>query len=316
MSENGVPDDDMPDSQQPPFWGPAYHDRDLDALLSGDAGNIPVALRPVESTLAALRAAPTHRELSAEAAARAAFRAIVQPGLGWTAPAEHGTVSADTLILPPAILPPAILQPAERLLSPADRRPPRAARHRRRRANWGGRRPAIALTSVAAMAVIVIAVAVTGGLPGSIGQVGAFGGHPTSAASSPARTGRTPGSLEGTGVGHPAPAAPMSRAAVPASVGPSTTTSPTTLCRELFEPSGRQNRTVWRAVFSQLTQLAGGRHNVLGYCFRYLSSDFARVPRSQAPFPFGGAPGGPGDRGGSGTANLGFGHRSGVRAAQ
>ena len=59
----------MPDSQQPPFWGPAYHERDLDALLSGKAGNTPAALRPVESTLAALRAAPAPRELSSEATA-------------------------------------------------------------------------------------------------------------------------------------------------------------------------------------------------------------------------------------------------------
>ena len=127
MSENGVPTDDMPDSPQPPFWGPAYHDRDLDALLSGDPGNTPAPLRPVESALAALRAAPTGRELSHEVAAMAAFRAIVRPGVPWTLPAEHGTAAADTLILPPAIfplaiLPPAILPPAEHLLSRADGR--------------------------------------------------------------------------------------------------------------------------------------------------------------------------------------------------
>ena len=31
----------MPDSQQPPFWGPAYDERDLDALLSGEAASTP-----------------------------------------------------------------------------------------------------------------------------------------------------------------------------------------------------------------------------------------------------------------------------------
>ena len=61
----------MPDSQQPSFWGPAYHDRDLDALLSGAGGSIPPALRPVERTLAALRAAPAGRELSDEEIGRA-----------------------------------------------------------------------------------------------------------------------------------------------------------------------------------------------------------------------------------------------------
>jgi len=76
----------MPDSQQPPFWGPAYHERDLDALLSGESWSTSLALRPVEGTLAALRAAPARRELSDEAAARAAFRAFAQQGVAWTAP--------------------------------------------------------------------------------------------------------------------------------------------------------------------------------------------------------------------------------------
>lgn len=310
MSENGVPTDDMPDSPQPPFWGPAYHDRDLDALLSGAPGNTPVPLRPVESTLAALRAAPTGRELSHEAAARAAFRAIVQPGVPWTPPAEHGTAAADTLILPPA----------EHLLSPADRRPPRAARHRRRRANWDRRRSAIALTSVSAVAVAVIAVAVTGGLPDSFGHVVSLGGSPTSAAASSAGTGQTPGSLEGTGVRHPTPTSAAHRASparaavpapvVPASVGPSSTTGPTTLCRELLEPSGQQNRMTLQAVLGQLSQLAGGRHKILRYCFRYLSSYFAKDPRSYPMFSFGGAPGGPGDRG-SGPGNPESGYSGG-----
>ncbi len=196
MTGSGVPDDDMPDSQQQPFWGPAYHDRDLDALLSGAPGRTPAALRAVESTLDALRAAPSRRELSDEAAARAAFRAIAQPMAAWTAPAEHGTVTADTLILPPA----------ERLLFPADRRPPRAARHRRRRrgAGWGGHGWAIAVTSVAAVAVIVIAVAVAGGIRGSIGQMVSFGGHPAKAASSSAQASTPSGALYGTGgVSHP-----------------------------------------------------------------------------------------------------------------
>jgi hypothetical protein len=312
MSENGVPTDDMPDSQQPPFGGPAYHDRDLDALLSGDPGNTPAPLRLVESTLAALRAAPTGREHSHEAAARTAFRAIVQPGVPWTPPAEHGTTTADTLILPPA----------DRRLSPAGRRPPRAARHRRRRANWDGRRSAIALTSVAAVAVVVIAVAVSGGLPDSIGHVVSFGGSPTSTAASSTGTGQTPGSLEGTGVKRPTPTSAAQRAsaaraevpasAVPASVGPSSTTGPATLCRELFEPSGQQNRMTWQAVLRQLTQLAGGRHKILRYCFRYLSSYFAKDPRSYPMFSFDGAPGGPGDRG-SGPGNPESGYSGIVR---
>ena len=93
----------MPDSQQPPLWGPAYDERDLDALLSGDTASTPVALQPVASTLAALRAAATGRELTDEAAARAAFRAFAAPSVPppATAGAEQPAVAAHTLILTP-----------------------------------------------------------------------------------------------------------------------------------------------------------------------------------------------------------------------
>jgi hypothetical protein len=305
----------MPDSQEPPFWGPAYHERDLDALLSGEAGNTPPALRPVESTLAALRAAPARRELFDEAAARAAFRASVAPQLHWTAPAEHGTVTQDTLVLPLA----------EHLLPPADRRAPRMTRRRnRRRASWGGRRSAIALASVAAVAVIVIAVAVTGAIPGSIGHMMSFGSHPTSAPSSAAPTGRTPPSLEGTGgASHPTPNAavtgapsvtPSAAVTGAPSVSPSATTGPGTLCREFYESFGQRNSAARRVLlFKELTQLAGGRDKVLSYCFHYLSS----WDKTQRPYPapsFGGYPGVPGypgfpgDRGNPGTGNPGFGY--------
>jgi hypothetical protein len=285
----------MPDSQQPPFWGPAYHERDLDALLSGAAGNTPPALRPVESTLAALRAAPTRRELSDEAAARAAFRATARPQEPWPAAVEHGTVTQHTLVLPAA----------DSLLRPGDRRRPSAARRRRRRrAFWGGRRAAaIALTSVAAVAVIVIAVAITGAIPGSIGKMMSFGSHPTKAASSAVPTGRTPGSLDGSATAsHPTPTAP---AAGTPSVSPSATTGSSTLCRELFEPSAQQNRTTWLSLVTQVSQLAGGQNKVFGYCFRYLSPLSGGDGQRTYPIPpVGGYPGGPGDRG-SGYPGVG-----------
>ena len=275
----------MPDSQQPPFWGPAYHEWDLDALLSGAAGNTPPALRPVESTLAALRAAPTRRELSAEAAARAAFRAMAAAPVQWAAPAEHGTVTQDTLVL----------SPAEHLLSRADRRPPRAARHRRRRPSWDGRRSAIALTSVGVVAVTVIAVAVTGAIPGSIGQMVSFGAHPTSTASPTAHSERAGSSLDGTGrASRPTPSAEASSTP---SVSPSATTAPSTLCREFYESFGRPDRVALPALFKELTQLAGGRDQVGGYCFPYLRS----WAKGQGTYPTpaaGGYPGGPGSAGG------------------
>jgi len=292
----------MPDSQQPPFWGPAYHERDLDALLSGQPGNLPPALRPVESTLAALRAAPTRGELSDEAAARAEFRALAAPQVHWTAPAEHGAVTDDTLVLPLA----------EHLLPPADRRPPRAARHRRRRGTWAGRRSAIAVTSVATVAVVVIAVGVAGALPGSIGQLLSVGSHPTSAAassaaSSTAPTRRSVGSLYGSGAVHPTPSAAVTGTAT---VSPSATTAASTLCREFYQPSWQLSQTARRALFTELSQLAGGPDKVGGYCFHYLSA-WDKTQRVYPPPPFGGVPGGPGDGGNPGAGDQGVGNPGG-----
>ena len=136
----------MPDSQVPPIWGPAYDERDLDALLSGETGSTPAALQPVEGTLAALRGAATRRELSDEAVARAAFRAFVpvSPTTGplpWAAEAEPAAVTSHTLVLPPA-----------------DHRQQPAARHRhRRRTARSARKPSIAVTGAAAAALIVVA---------------------------------------------------------------------------------------------------------------------------------------------------------------
>ena len=153
--------------------------------------------------------------------------AMAQPRLPWAAPAEHGTVAADTLFLPPA----------EHLLPPAGRRRHRAARHRRRRAGAAdGRRSAIALTSVAVVAVIVIAVAVavTGAIPGSIGQMMSFGGHPAQRrlVDGADRAGDSP-SLEGAG--GASPSAPSAAVTGTPSVSPSATTGPGTLCREFYE---------------------------------------------------------------------------------
>ena len=173
----------MPDSQVPAIWGPAYDERDLDALLSGETGSTPVALQPVEGTLAALRGGATRRELADEAVARAAFRAFVpvSPTTGplpWAAGAEPAAVTSHTLVLPPA-----------------DHRQQPAARHRhRRRTGRSARRPSIAVTGAAAAALIVVATAVTGALTGSIGELTSFGRQPASASASARATGQSPGS--------------------------------------------------------------------------------------------------------------------------
>src|SRR5215469_11823996 len=69
----------MPDSPLPPWWGPApFDERDLDAVLSGEMTDIPVALRPVADALAALQVAPMPAELRGQAIIMAEFRALTE----------------------------------------------------------------------------------------------------------------------------------------------------------------------------------------------------------------------------------------------
>jgi len=254
----------MPDSQVPPLWGPAYDERDLDALLSGETGSTPVALQPVESTLAALRAAATGRELSDEAVARAAFRAFAPARpttapLPWTAGAEPAAVTSDTLVLPPA-----------------DHRPQPAARHRHRRpAARSARRPRIAVTGAAAASVVVVAV-VAGALTGSIGELTSFGRSPASPSASARATGQSPGS-EGTLVTGAASERPQDpQSAVSATpVTPRPTSGPGSLCREYFErprPFGPGDEAALSSLQGQLSKLAGGSSplKIYGYCLHYL----------------------------------------------
>ncbi len=162
------------------------------------------------------------------------------------------------------------------------------------------------------MAVIVIAVGLTGAIPGSIGRMMSFGGHSTHAAASASPAARTESpqqSLDGTGSAGPTPSAAVTGNA---SVSPSATTTSDTLCRELYEsfdPSRQRNPT-GRALFQQLSKLAGGPDQVFIYCFRILGPSWFKAQRPYPAFPHGGYPGGPGDRGGDyrGTAsNTGIG---------
>ena len=295
----------MPDSQQPPLWGPPYQPADLDALLSGDRRSTPEALRPVGRTLDALRAAPAPggRELADEAAARAAFRALVRPqsqqaAAGWTAWAEPEAVAADTLVLPSAEPSPSPVLPlAERVLAPADGHPPGRARHRRRRhPGRAVRRPVVALSGAAVAAVVVVAVAVTGAIPGSFGRVGS-GGRTASPSSSATGSGHTAGALEGQGtrgtIAKPTPTPTPSISSAPL-VSPSATSGTGTLCREFFEPTAEQSRATRHTLFGELAKAAGSQDmgQVFGYCFHYLSSTWSRAPHSHRATSPGGHPGG------------------------
>jgi hypothetical protein len=313
----------MPDSQVPPLWGPAYDERDLDALLSGETGSTPVALQPVESTLAALRAPATRRELADEAVARAGFRAFrawapapltpatepwtavsepwtpaTEPWTAvsepWTDETEHAAVTAHTLVLPSA-----------------DHRKQRAARHRHRRpAAKGGRRPGIAVTGAASAALIVVAAVVTGALTGSIGELTSFGRQPVSATASARATGQSPGSqgqLLVTGAATERPANPATTA--PASPAPRPTSDPGSLCREYFaylEHPTRGGGAAWIALGGQLSKLAGGPPKIYGYCVRTLDNQ----PGGKGPWPppgpdTGGLGAGGGENPGTGSPGVG-----------
>jgi hypothetical protein len=275
----------MPDSQVPPIWGSAYDERDLDALLSGETGSTPVALQPVERTLAALCGAATRRELSDEAVARAAFRAFVpvSPPTGplpWAAGEEPAAVTSHTLVLPPA-----------------DHRQQPAARHRhRRRTASSARRPSIAVTGAAAAALIVVATAVTGALTGSIGELTSFGRQPASGSASARATGQSPAS-EGVQVTGAARRIPSPKPTASAPPAPHPTPDPSSLCREYFayplHPTSG-GREAWIALNGQLSTLAGGQAKVFGYCLHTLGEPFAGEggwPPAGGPAGGDGAPG-------------------------
>jgi hypothetical protein len=306
----------MPDSQLPPLWGPAYDERDLDALLTGDTAGTPVALQPVVSTLAALRAAATGRELSDEAAARAAFRAFatatvpppgtVPPppaGAAWTAAAEHPAVTAHTLIL----------------ARPDDRRPSAGRRrHRHRRpAPSGVRKPGIAVTFAAAAAlIVVVAAAVTGVLAGVGSFTSSFGRQPASASASARAARPSPGSqaLLATGATSERTASPKTTGPAPATPRP--TSDPGSMCRQYFEyfqhpvPAGAAGE---RSLYGQLVKLAGSGFKIVGYCLHLPDKPLAG--KWPWPWPTGAFGGGHGPNGwqnpGTGSPGTGTGGQGG-----
>jgi hypothetical protein len=290
----------MPARPQPPIWGPVYDERDLDALLSGAAYGlpgdaayglpgdaayglpgdaygppgaahvfngpgsfygpgfnvraIPEALRPVAASLAALRAAPAPGELAAEAQARALFRSFLPVSRAWAVAAQPGTVTSRALILPPA-----------------GRGRRRVAGRRRRRGARAVRWPVAVATGVAVLAVIVVAVALTGVLPDSITRIVDLG-HPTRVSSSvtgraqPSVTQRVDGRASRVRSGGPSPSAHPATAAsgaVPATRGPAG------LCREYYSfraHPGAPGSLARAALWAKLSTQAGSPLKVLGYC--------------------------------------------------
>jgi hypothetical protein len=281
----------MPDSL-PPIQGPASQpERDLDALLSGEAGYPTVVLGPVAGALAALRAAPSPDELDGEAAARAAFRLFMlpEPELADGAPAPasvlQGAAAGEgrldgqnaTVVLPMA--------------APSG---PRHARPRRR-LTGPGRWQVMTAVGGAAAAVIVCVAALAGAFSGPAGQQ-ARSGHPSSTQSTSTSSKRPTSSVLGTATAHP----------TPRPSGSGQASSPEALCHQYMEffthPASRSTETT---VVKQLSDLAGGWMRITGYCAKQLGAE---------DFPGGsGAPdsghqsghGGHGDSGGPRTDRAG-----------
>jgi hypothetical protein len=289
----------MPENQLPPSWGPAYDERDLDALLSGDTANLPDALLPLAGTLATLHARPVRAELAGEADARAAFRRFAQGAGSWTPGAEHGTVP-HTLVLH---------RPQE------DRAQRHTPRHRRRRAGGGLHRP-LTIVGAAAGVMLVAGVAVAVLLPGSIKHLAHLGHTPsgaTVAASGTGQASQAPDSRSAT----KEPPSPVIRPTPSNSGSPGTTTDPGTLCREyygFFEH--KEPKSAWAgemAIWRKLETLAGSPWKVLSYCLPDV--DFGSwgnhgptvtPPHGSSPWPSAtaGSPGnGSGGQAGTGTGN-------------
>jgi hypothetical protein len=245
----------MPESPLP-IQGPASQcERDLDALLCGEARYPTVVLGPVTSVLGALRAPAAPGELEGEAAARAAFRLWMLPVAGVAGvapvPASLHQVTAAAWDHPDGQGPAAGLP----------RTVPGGPRHRRprRRALRPGRWQ-VMTTAAAAAVVIVGAVALGGSFSGSGGQPGQAGPRLTVA---PAATEATSARPKSQVDGH------ASKAPAPTS-----TPQPAALCHQFMDfftrPEPAANRSAENAVIEQLRKLAGGLPQITGYCLRQL----------------------------------------------
>jgi hypothetical protein len=292
LSDFGVLDDDMPDSQRPSGGPGPYDGWDLDGLLSGENVMVPEGMRPVARTLDALRVAPMRAELAAEEAARTAFRQIMLSGGSGRAWPVAGTDDSRTLVL------------ASRAADGGPRPASGPHRHRRppRRAPWQAK----ALVGAAAAVVIVGATVLVSTLSSSSGHPGqsAHSAAAASATSASSRAG-SPG-LEGTGAKEPT-AKPTPTAARRSGTGAGAP-EPGALCRQYFA-SFMHQEPAKHQLFQQLSTLAGGSTNVVNYCLNVLQP-WSALPQEPGNYPGVAGPGSvaPGDSPGSGGVSRSPGH--------
>ena len=258
----------MPDSLLPPGWGFApFDERDLDAVLAGKTGDVPVALRPVADVLAALRAGAVPAELYGEANAMAEFRAL---RLG-----QAGRPAGQARTMPLEALP-----DSQRVGRPG-RQP---ARHRvrpgrRQSARRAVLRPAV-LSAFAAAAVIVLAVLVTGNFVTPFRDIAHMASPSAGTRSATGTTGRsTAPRVETSSAGlDTTPPPPAAHSTAPAqSVVRST-------CRAYYSyyrhPEGLSAWATQQSLWEQLTKLAGSDSwvEVYQFCAPYVQDLFPYAP--------------------------------------
>ena len=249
----------MPDSPLPPGWGPApFDERDLDAVLSGETTDVPVALRPVADALAALQAAPMPGELRGQAIIMAEFRALAEFRAAGLAQDGRTGDLAPTLVLS---------VPRE---GPARKRAPR---HRaRRRAAPAATRRVGTLIGAAATAVVLAAVVLAGYVPGPFHRLAI----PSSSSQSDARHAGVNSSspkVEGSASKESKPTAPptASGAATPHQAEASR------LCHNFYAFFRHPSRSAVKheiSLFNQLSNLAGGSYRVPDYCAPWVGDLF------------------------------------------
>ncbi len=283
----------MPDSFPPLSWGPPpFDERDLEALLSGETTDTPVALRQVADALAALRAAPTQAELTGEEVARAEFRALVLDDGARTDGLPYAQV-LSALTLDGAHRPPA-------------RHRGRPVRRRRRSFTRPVNRRGGILLGAAAAVVIVAAVALTGSLSGPFQGLVRSTADSTSAATRHSPGGSSSGRLTGSGAAEPttrptpahSPHASSSASHGPARQAPAQASE----CRTYYGYfQHMQPGAKWSSaeldLLGKLSKQAGGYSHVYAYCASYLGGMFAHgLPwwAYPQPGPQQGAPGQPG----------------------
>jgi hypothetical protein len=252
VTEPGVPDDEMSTDGLSLNWGPAPEEEpDLDALLSGDAGYVPEALRPLAGVLAALRAVPAPAELDGETAARTAFLRFLPPVVDGLVAAAGRPDDGRALLPPPRT---------------ADGRVRRDRRHRHRRRSPGrGRRTAIALLGSAA-AVVVGFAALAGAFSGHGGQGGRPGRNLSVTATAQPGGGTTKSSvLEGHATAEPTARPAPTPARTGQATGPAAASGRQELCQKYFEFLAHPEPAEIRAV-RQLIALVGVPVNLPLYC--------------------------------------------------